>query len=108
MFQYYLKIVPMTYEKLDGTSIFTNQFSTTRHQKVVSSFSGEAGMPGVFFSYEISPIMVKMTEKSRSFGHFATGVCAIIGGVFTVAGLIDSTIYKSSKVLKKLEIGKAG
>jgi hypothetical protein len=33
MFQYYLKIVPFTYDKPDGL-IFSNQFSTTRHQKV--------------------------------------------------------------------------
>jgi len=52
--------------------------------------------------------MVKYSEKAKSFGHFATGVCAIIGGIFTVAGLIDATIYRSAKVLKKLEIGKQG
>jgi len=111
MFQYYLKIIPLTYDKASSGAdgpIFTNQFSTTRHEKVVSSMSGESGMPGVFFSYEISPIMIKYSEKSKSFGHFATGICAIIGGIFTVAGLIDSTIYKSAKVLKKLEIGKLG
>jgi hypothetical protein len=108
MFQYYLKVVPFTYERPREGPIFSNQFSTTRHQKTVSSMSGESGMPGVFFNYEISPIMIKVSEKSKSFGHFATGVCAIIGGVFTVAGLIDTTIYKSAKVLKKLEIGKLG
>ena len=44
----------------------------------------------------------------RSLGHFLTGVCAIIGGVFTVAGLIDSVIYHSVKTLqKKIELGKA-
>lgn len=107
MFQYYLKIVPFTYEKRNEI-ILSNQFSTTRHQKAVGSFSGESGMPGVFFQYEISPIMIKYSEKSKSFGHFAVSVCAIIGGVFTVAGLIDSTIYKWAKLFKKLEIGKLG
>ena len=50
MFQYYLKIVPLTYETLDSEPIHTNQFSSTRHEKLVGSFSGESGMPGVFFS----------------------------------------------------------
>ncbi|CAL8100765.1 unnamed protein product [Orchesella dallaii] len=107
MFQYYLKIVPFTYEKKKEI-ILSNQFSTTRHQKAVGSYSGESGMPGVFFQYEISPIMIKYSEKSKSFGHFAVSVCAIIGGVFTVAGLIDSTIYKWAKLFKKLELGKLG
>lgn len=66
------------------------------------------GMPGVFFSYEISPIMIKYSEHAKSFAHFATGLFAIVGGIFTVAGIIDSTIYKSANVLKKLEIGKQG
>lgn len=58
--------------------------------------------------YELSPIMVKFTESRKSFAHFLTGVCAIIGGVFTVAGLVDSLIYHSMRSLKKkIELGKA-
>ena len=46
--------------------------------------------------------------SSRSFAHFMTGICAIIGGVFTVAGMIDSMVYHSAKALqKKIELGKA-
>ncbi len=52
--------------------------------------------------------MVKFTERTKSFAHFLTGVCAIIGGVFTVAGIIDSLIYNSMRTLgKKIELGKA-
>lgn len=107
MFQYYLKIVPTLYSRTD--SLFaSNQFSVTRHSKVVSLMSGESGMPGVFFSYELAPVMVKYTEKSKSFGHYATGLCAIIGGVFTVAGLIDKIFYTSSRLLEeKLQLGKS-
>lgn len=58
--------------------------------------------------YELSPIMVKFTESRKSFPHFLTGVCAIIGGVFTVAGLVDSFIYQGLRSLKKkIELGKA-
>lgn len=65
MFQYYLKIVPTMYVKLDGTILHTNQFSVTRHQKSVSNINVESGMPGAFFSYELSPLMVKYTAKGR-------------------------------------------
>ena len=65
-------------------------------------------MPGVFFSYELSPVMVKYSRKEKSLGHFLTGLCAIIGGVFTVAGILDKLIYNSSRLIeKKIEIGKA-
>ncbi len=57
---------------------------------------------GVFFMYDLSPIMVKFTEKQRSFAHFLTSVCAIVGGVFTVAGIIDSLVYPSRNVMRSL------
>lgn len=107
MFYHYIKIVPTTYVRADGSTLLTNQFSVTRHARQVSLFSGESGMPGIFFNYELSPLMVKYTEKAKSFGHFATNACAIIGGVFTVAGLIDSLLYHSLKAIqKKIELGK--
>uniref|UniRef100_A0A8C7DIX8 Endoplasmic reticulum-Golgi intermediate compartment protein n=1 Tax=Oncorhynchus kisutch TaxID=8019 RepID=A0A8C7DIX8_ONCKI len=108
MYQYFVKIVPTIYVKWDGEVVKTNQFSVTRHEKVANGLIGDQGLPGVFVLYELSPMMVKFTEKQRSFTHFLTGVCAIIGGVFTVAGLIDSLIYHSAKAIqKKIELGKA-
>jgi len=109
MFQYYVKIVPTTYMKVNDEVLYTNQFSVTKHQKKISGgLTGEQGLPGVFFIYELSPLMVKYTEKNRSFMHFLTAVCAIVGGVFTVAGLIDALIYHSARAIqKKIELGKA-
>ncbi|NP_001087591.1 endoplasmic reticulum-Golgi intermediate compartment protein 3 [Xenopus laevis] len=108
MFQYFVKIVPTVYVKVDGEVLRTNQFSVTRHEKMTNGLIGDQGLPGVFVLYELSPMMVKFTEKHRSFTHFLTGVCAIIGGVFTVAGLIDSLIYYSTRAIqKKIELGKA-
>ena len=52
---------------------------------------------GVFFIYDISPIMVKFTEKYTTFTTFLTSLCAIIGGVFTTAGLVDAAIYQKSQ-----------
>jgi predicted small secreted protein len=108
MFQYFVKIVPTAYIKIDGQTLFTNQFSVTKHQKYISGgLFGEQGLPGVFVTYELSPMMVKYTEKQRSFMHFLTGVCAIVGGVFTVAGLVDAFVYHSSRAIqRKIQLGK--
>ncbi|XP_022123074.2 endoplasmic reticulum-Golgi intermediate compartment protein 3 [Pieris rapae] len=109
MFQYYIKIVPTMYVSLDNKVLHTNQFSVTRHQKSVSNVNTESGMPGAFFSYELSPLMVKYTEKERSLGHFATNICAIVGGVFTLAAIFDSLLYHSlNAVQKKVMLGKTG
>jgi len=107
MYQYFIKIVPTVYEALDRMPIVTNQFSVTEHFKSLDQGQGH-GLPGVFFMYDLSPIMIKMTERKKSFAHFLTGVCAIIGGVFTVASIVDSFIYHSMRSLqKKIQLGKA-
>lgn len=108
MYQYFLKIVPTVYVPKDGSKIIhTNQFSVTTHQKSAMAISGESAMPGVFFSYELSPLMVKYTEKDNSFSHFLVNICGIIGGIFTVAGLVDGVLHKVERqIRRKMELGK--
>lgn len=107
-FQYYVKIVPTVYLNLRGETLNTYQYSVTFHQKTTEGASKSSLLPGLFVTYEFSPLVIQYTEKSRSFLHFLTSVCAIVGGVFTVAGLIDSFIYKGGKALaEKISLGKA-
>jgi hypothetical protein len=50
---------------------------------------------------------VKIFAQQNSFLHFLTNVCAIVGGVFTVSGLVDSFVYHGDKLIrKKMEMGK--
>jgi hypothetical protein len=107
MFQYYIKTVPTFYVSLEQDDVLTHQFSVTKHRKSIHVGLGD-GLPGLFVIYEFSPIMVKLTEEKKSLAHFLTSLCAIVGGVFTVASLLDSLIYHSSRALKeKIDIGKA-
>jgi hypothetical protein len=51
--------------------------------------------------------MVIYAESRKSFTSFLTGVCAIVGGVLTLAGLLDTFFYSAEHVLKrKVELGK--
>ncbi|MBA0865998.1 hypothetical protein Goshw_017129 [Gossypium schwendimanii] len=106
MYQYFIKVVPTMYKDENGHTIQTNQFSVTEHFK-----GAERGLldnlAGVFFIYDLSPIKVTFAEGHVSFLHFLTNVCAIVGGVFAVSGIIDSCIYHGQKAMeKKMEIGK--
>jgi hypothetical protein len=47
-------------------------------------------------------------EEVKHWYHFLTTTCAIIGGVFTVAGILDSILYQAGKFTKKVELGKQG
>jgi len=103
---YYLKVVPTEFRALDAEPIKTNQYSVTRHDKQISQFADR--LPGVIISYEIAPIAVIKSETRRSWVHFATSVCAIIGGLFTVSSIVDAAIYRTNKMLIKQELGKVG
>ncbi|XP_073315920.1 uncharacterized protein [Primulina huaijiensis] len=106
MYQYFLKVVPTVFTDENGHAIHSNQFSVTEHVKGAELGRLQA-LPGVFFFYDLSPIKVTFTETHVSFLHFLTNVCAIVGGVFTVSGIIDSFVYHSQKAIKrKMEIGK--
>ncbi|KAL3620924.1 hypothetical protein CASFOL_035836 [Castilleja foliolosa] len=106
VYQYFIKVVPTVYKNIRGYTIESNQFSVTEHYKS-SEEDHFRSLPGVFFFYELSPIKVTFTEEHTSFLHFLTHICAIVGGIFTVAGIIDSFIYHGQKAIKKkMEIGK--
>ena len=87
-YEYYLKVVPTTYESLDGTQNYVYQFTSNTNE-----LQGNA--PAIYFRYDLSPVTVKFTHYAESFFHFIVQVCAIVGGVFTVAGIVDSLIHAS-------------
>ncbi|KAF8555720.1 Sec1-like protein [Imleria badia] len=112
MFQYFLKVVSTQFRTLDGKSINTHQYSVTHFERDLMKGTGEedkqgvythhgiAGAPGAFFNFEISPILVVHSETRQSFAHFLTSTCAIVGGVLTVAALLDSVLFATGRRFK--------
>ncbi|PSC71879.1 Endoplasmic reticulum-Golgi intermediate compartment 3 [Micractinium conductrix] len=108
LYQYFLKVVPTSYANLRNNTIYSNQFSVTEHfREIASPTAGGGQLPGVFLFYDLSPIKVRFQESCVSFLSFLTSLCAIIGGVFTVSGIIDATVYHGQQAIqKKLDLGK--
>jgi len=103
VFQYFVKVVPTTYQFADGHVVDSCQYSVTDQFKSAHDPSKGFVLPGVFFIYDVSPILVKFTEKRPSFTSFLTSLCAIVGGVFTVAGIVDGVIYHGGAMFSKGE-----
>ncbi|WFD28178.1 ER-derived vesicles protein erv46 [Malassezia nana] len=113
MFQYFLKVVPVDVHRLNGYHAQTYQYSVTSYERDLGydptlradhpgDGSGHViksveGVPGVFFNYEISPLRVVQTEWRHSFWHLLSNLCALIGGIVTIAGLVDGLIYRSRR-----------
>ena len=49
---------------------------------------------------------IVVSERRKAFYHFITTLCAIVGGVFTVAGILDGVLHQSVNLAKKMELGK--
>lgn len=104
IYEYYIKIVPTTYNDLSGFTYYVHQFTNNAFETpAVNQY------PSLYFRYELSPITVEYTQYKDSFLNFFIQICAILGGVFSVTGIIDALIHKSVVVLlKKAERGKLG
>jgi len=54
-------------------------------------------------------VQVVVRELPKAWYKFLTTTCAVVGGVFTVAGILDSILHTGlSAVRKKVELGKMG
>ena len=91
MYQYYVKVVPTVYQYLDGRKVVSNQYSVTEHLRHVAPGAGR-GLPGVWFFYEVSPVHATFEETRRSFLEFASTVCGLLGGVFTIVGVMEGGV----------------
>ncbi len=66
-------------------------------------------LPAVYFRYDMSPITVEYRIYKENFLHFLIQLCAIIGGIFSVTGIIDALIHSSvAALMKKANMGKLG
>lgn len=106
-FKYFLKVVPTTYNHLDGENIATNQYSVTEYFTPI--YPGDGNLPAVYFLYDLSPITVEITERRRNFFHFITRLCAVLGGTFALTGVLDRWIYGlMQSVSKAQQAGRGG
>jgi endoplasmic reticulum-Golgi intermediate compartment protein 3 len=124
-FSYFVKLVPTTYQR---QSLFTglqdvvesNQYSVTHHftPSAPAALPGSTAataqaapqdiIPGVFMTYDLSPIRIVVQKEHPypSIVHFLLQLCAVCGGVLTVAGLVDSLCFHGVRRLRKLREGK--
>ncbi|GMH42923.1 hypothetical protein BSKO_10845 [Bryopsis sp. KO-2023] len=89
-YKYFLKVVPTEYKRRDGVVLKTNQFSVAEY--FVPNSPERRLIPAVHFMYDISPIVVAISEKRRSLPHFVVRLCAVVGGVFATTGLVDRVV----------------
>ncbi|CAG8488225.1 10170_t:CDS:2 [Ambispora leptoticha] len=86
IFSYYMSVVPTTYIDKNNRVLYTNQYSVTDYMH--DAEKAQAGVPGIFFRYEIEPISVRITETYTSFSRFLVRLCGIVGGIWVTTGFV--------------------
>lgn len=94
---HYLKIVETWFNYRNEDPLGAFQFTKHSHRYSLD----EGSTPQAKFQYDISPMAVAVSEESMATYQFITNACAIIGGVFTVLGLVDGVVYHGYRALAK-------
>ncbi|XP_076905495.1 protein disulfide isomerase-like 5-4 [Bidens hawaiensis] len=98
--EHYLQVVKT--EVMSSSHQLIEDYEYTAHSSLVNAVT----IPVAKFHYEPSPMQILVTEDPKSFTHFVTNVCAIIGGIFTVVKILDSLLYNTVRAVRKIELGK--
>ena len=101
--EHFLKVVRTSFRLLSGSLVGTYHLSSSSSQH-----EAHEQPPAVSFTYDLSPMQVVITEEAEGLFRFVVFIFAIIGGGFTVFGLIDSLFFHTERVLReKVGLGKA-
>ena len=85
--------------------VYSNSYSISEQflrLGIMQTMSG-ASAPGIYFNYDFFPIAVEYHETKPSFLQFLTRVCGIVGGVMTVAGVLDGLLHRAGESMKKAD-----
>ncbi|KAJ9521177.1 hypothetical protein QJQ45_022899, partial [Haematococcus lacustris] len=99
--EHYLQVVLTTIEPRQGAGQY-DAYEYTAHSHTYLSDN----IPSVKVAFDLSPIQILVREVAKPWYHFLTTSCAIIGGVFTVAGILDALLYTGMKLVRKVNLGK--
>jgi hypothetical protein len=86
--------VPQPKSKRDSSSIFTNQYAATSQSREVPSNT----VPGIFFKYDIEPILLIVSESRTGFLGLLVRLVNVISGVLVGGGWMFQLTEWASEV----------
>ena len=110
--EHYLKIVSRTFEPLEGQAVQLYEYTFNSNRFRLNPPLAADGDPDqhvdgpmIKFSYDVSPMSVVLKEVKKPLLDWILGMCALLGGVYTCAGLLE-TFLQSSVCAVKRRVGK--
>ncbi|CAI9726119.1 Hypothetical predicted protein [Octopus vulgaris] len=87
MFQYFMQVVP-TEVRTYKNNMDTYQFAVTAKNRTINHEKGSHGVAGIFIKYDIASLKIRVREEHRPYWQFLVRLCGIIGGMFSVSGML--------------------
>lgn len=98
-YHHYLKLITT---KVEGMKLGTRELRT--YQMLASSqlalYDSEV-TPEAKFAYDLSPIAVTYSFRVLRWYDYMTSIFAIVGGVFTVVGMLESSLHATTNVVRR-------
>jgi len=86
-FDYFIKIIPhILYDESTGKRIITYKYSISYNER--PKVHGQ-DVPMISLKFDISDVTILVTLINKSFFHFLTHICAIVGGVFVIFSIVN-------------------
>ena len=101
-YEHYMQVVLTSIEPKSTPQHFFDAYEYTVQSHAYDATDHAAAK----FTYRMSPVQIVVSEKPKPLYHFLTAVCAVVGGVFTVAGIIDGMVHTVNTMAKKVDLGK--
>ncbi|KAH7101967.1 DUF1692-domain-containing protein [Auriculariales sp. MPI-PUGE-AT-0066] len=95
-YQYFLTIVPTTYQAPRSYPLRTNQYSVTEYKR---SFEHGRGTPGIFFKFDIDPMQLTIYQRTTTFLTLLIRCVGVIGGVWVCMGWAVKIGYRAAEVV---------
>jgi hypothetical protein len=94
--QYYVQVIATTLVKATARAD-AYQYAATEHVRRVAG----GALPAVHFFYDTPPLRLQYVERKKTWAHYYTNMCAMVGGVFSVSALLDSIVHKRKTIGRK-------
>jgi hypothetical protein len=89
---YLLQIVPSVYVYASGREVKSFQYSMGEFRKKATLTGPHGYLPGVFWKWDVSALRVHSEEIRMPFLQLLTRLCALVGSVWVVAGIVYRAI----------------
>lgn len=86
-FQFFLQLIQTTVDRPGKDDRFGYQYTAFYS---MLRYNGQGRAPGLYFSYKPSPFSMDCAVQYDTISHFAVNLCAVVGGVYTVAGIVEA------------------